>query len=69
MLNYFDRTFGLSMTPAKYTELLNTGYPMHQELDLPAGDIFLRLGVHDVASDRYGATDIPLKVMSQTPAK
>jgi VWFA-related protein len=62
ILNYSDRTFKRVIGPAKYGELLQAGWPMHQELDLPAGDIYLRLGVRDITTGWLGSLEIPLKV-------
>jgi hypothetical protein len=62
MLNYSDRTFKRAIGPAKYGELLQAGWPMHQELDLPSGDIYLRLGVRDMTTGWLGSLEVPLKV-------
>lgn len=62
MLNFADQTFRLTMIPTKYDELLRTGWPLHQELDLPAGHFNLRLLIRDVTSERAGALTIPLTV-------
>jgi VWFA-related protein len=62
MLNYSDRTFKRVIGPAKYGEFLQAGWPMHQELDLPAGDIYLRLGVRDITTGWLGSLEIPVKV-------
>jgi hypothetical protein len=55
ILNYSDRTFKRVIGPAKYGEFLQAGWPMHQELDLPAGDIYLRLGVRDITTGWLGS--------------
>jgi len=62
ILNYSDRTFKRIIHPAKYSEFLQTGWPMHQELDLPAGDVYLRLGVRDITTGWLGSLEIPVKV-------
>ena len=69
MLNYSDRTFKRSIGPAKYGEFMQAGWPMHQELDLPAGDIYLRLGVRDITTGWLGSLEIPVKVAIQTQEK
>jgi VWFA-related protein len=35
---------------------------LHQEIDLPAGKAYLRIGVHDLMSGRIGTLEIPLTV-------
>jgi hypothetical protein len=40
--------------------MLRTGANASQQIDVPAtGDYFLRIGVHDLASDRVGAIEVP----------
>lgn len=60
ILNYSDRTFKRTMDAAKYGEALQNGWPMHQDLDVPAGEIYLRLGVRDPATGWLGSLEIPL---------
>ena len=41
--------------------MLATGLPARQEIAVPVkGNYFLRVGVHDVASDHIGALEIPV---------
>jgi hypothetical protein len=65
ILNYSDRTFKRIIQPAKYGEFLQAGWPMHQDLDLPAGEIYLRLGVRDITTGWLGSLEIPVKVAIQ----
>jgi hypothetical protein len=44
---------------------MQTGVPMHQEIDLPAGCIYLRIVVCNLDSSRVGAMEIPLTVAKQ----
>jgi len=44
------------------------GAAAHQEIDLPPhGDYFLRIGVHDLGSDRVGALELSTASISQIP--
>ncbi len=61
ILNYSDRSFKRKMDSAKYSEALQNGWPVHQDLDVPAGDIYLRLGVRDTTTGWLGSLEIPLK--------
>ena len=61
-LNYTDRGLGVNLTVAQSEQALRTGLPMHEEIDLPAGQVYLRVAVHDLASGRIGSTEIPLLV-------
>jgi VWFA-related protein len=65
ILNYSDRTFKRVIPPAKYGEVLQGGWPMHQELNVPAGDIYLRLGVRDTTTGWLGSLEIPIKVATK----
>jgi VWFA-related protein len=61
-LNYADRGNELNLTPALYEQVIHAGVPMHQEIDLPAGQVYLRVVVHDLGNARIGSTEIPLVV-------
>jgi VWFA-related protein len=58
-LNYTDGGFAIDTPPAQERQ---QGIRMHQEIDLPAGQVFLRVGVHDLISGRIGTVEIPLQV-------
>jgi VWFA-related protein len=64
LLNVASRAFKLNLQAAQYRRIMQSGLPMHQELDVPAGEIYLRLGVHDLATGRIGGVEIPLEVSS-----
>lgn len=64
-LNYIDKAFTVNMAGDKYAQTLQKGLQMHQEIDLPAGEVYLRAAVHDLNSDRVGAIEIPLVVKEQ----
>src|SRR5215472_3998353 len=61
IVNSTRRGFKLDMPPAVYDEVLRTGYSVRTELDLPDGDTWLRLAVHDVSADRLGSMEVPVK--------
>jgi len=49
-----------SLPPAAYQSMLASGAKLRQEIDVPAtGEYILRVGVHDLTSDRVGAIEIP----------
>ena len=58
-LNYTDGGFAIDTPPKQSAQ---QGIRMHQEIDLPAGQVFLRVGVHDLISGRIGTVEIPLQV-------
>jgi hypothetical protein len=66
VVNASRRSFKLGIPSAKYEEILRTGYSVRSELDLPAGDVWLRLAVHDISADRVGSIEVPLNVRAKT---
>jgi len=58
-VNYTDGGFAVDTPPAPGTQ---QGIRMHQEIDLPAGLVYLRIGVHDLISGRMGTVEIPLNI-------
>ena len=62
ILNVVNRTFKLNLQSEQYDRIMRTGLPLHQELDVPAGEVYLRIGVHDLSTDRVGSMEIPLPV-------
>jgi hypothetical protein len=49
---------------AAYQSMLSTGAKARQEIDIPAtGDYILRVGVHDLSSDRVGAIEFPVSAI------
>jgi VWFA-related protein len=66
-LNYADDGFQFTIRPSQYDMVMQRGLPFHGELDLPRGEVFLRIAVHDLASDHVGSLEIPLHVTAVTP--
>jgi hypothetical protein len=57
-----------SLTPAQFARIQQTGFPWHQEIDVPIkGDYSLRLGVHDIAANRVGTTEISIAGVRNLP--
>lgn len=59
-LNWFDKGFQLKLNPEQYSHSITAGIPMRMALDLPAGDAFLRIAVHDLDAGRVGSLEIPV---------
>ena len=62
VINFTQRAFELDLQPALYAQMMSGGFPQHQEIDLPTGQLFLRIVVRDLDSPRAGATEVPLTV-------
>jgi hypothetical protein len=50
------------ITAEQYQQMIRAPLRFLQALDLPAGEIFLRVGVLDAVSDKAGTLEIPLVV-------
>lgn len=60
-VNTLKKTASLNLSDAQYRLYLEHGLPLRTAIAIPAkGNYFLRLGVHDLASDRAGALEIPV---------
>ncbi|HLZ41649.1 MAG TPA: VWA domain-containing protein [Candidatus Sulfotelmatobacter sp.] len=70
-LNFVVRTFGIELEPNGYAEAKTIGLQLHQEIDVPKGDFYLRTGIYDHGSARAGTLGIPLATSTPThdPAK
>ena len=66
---YATDTVEADFTPAVYQQIMTTGFPDHQELDLKPGTYRLRLGVIDRGSRKAGTVDVPLTIGATEPAK
>jgi VWFA-related protein len=57
-----------TFTKAEYEAMQKYGAAAHQQIDLPPkGDYFLRIGVHDLGSDRVGALELSTASIASTP--
>ena len=64
-INGVDRGMGYNLTPPLYQQIMHSGLPIHQEIDLPEGSVYLRMVVHDRGSTNVGSTEISLVVVKQ----
>ena len=61
-LNYVERGADLNLTDDVYNRVMRSGVPVHEEIDLPAGRVYLRVVVEDMNNARIGSTEIPVVV-------
>ena len=61
-LNSVLNTMKLDLAPQTYADALKTGLPFYQELDIPAGDATVRVGMYDIMSHKMGSLEFPLTV-------
>jgi VWFA-related protein len=56
------------VTPDNYTTLLQKGVAIQQQVSVPAkGEAFLRIGTHDLLSNRIGTVEIPAADVASLP--
>lgn len=65
LLNSEVKIIQLSIPGDVYAKIVEQGFPYHQELDLPKGEFFLRLGIFDQATSKAGAMEVPIAVVQQ----
>jgi hypothetical protein len=70
-VNVATNDMRLNMTAAEFVTYLKNGLHIKQQIDVPAGrenEYFLRMGMHDLNSDRSGAIEMPLTEIKQMVA-
>lgn len=61
LMNHLINQLHASVTPQEFQQDLQQGLQFHEEISVPAkGDSFLRIVVHDVATDKLGAIEVPI---------
>jgi len=62
LLNWAGNKVPIALDQAAWDQSSRSGLQIHQVLDLPAGDVFLRVGLYDPNSGRFGSMEIPLHI-------
>ena len=62
-LNWLVRSMNMSLKPQLYAAFQQGGVQLHQEIDVPKGDMYLRTGVYDLTTNKAGTLEIPLEKM------
>jgi hypothetical protein len=73
-VNSIEQSIEIKLTDEAYAKASQNGLQLHQELDVPKSEIWLRIGVYDPANMRVGTMEISLhqsavkdvKISSQT---
>jgi VWFA-related protein len=61
-VNYLDTSVQLNFRDQRFARVMATGIPVRLALDLPLGQISLRIAVHDLSAGRAGSLEIPVAV-------
>jgi VWFA-related protein len=68
LMNAIKETVRAKLRAEGYESREQSGWKFHQNIGAPAkGEFFLRIGVHDVGSDRAGAVEVPLAAIQPPP--
>ena len=66
LLNVEDAKVSLNLNPTDYAKFLHAPVQMHFQVSAPSRlETFLRIGVRDVASNRFGVVEIPTSSVSR----
>lgn len=66
-ITHLSQTIDLNLSPERYKALQTKPMQIVQAIDLPLGEVFLRIGVLDSVSDKTGTIEIPLTVPRKDP--
>jgi hypothetical protein len=58
-LNFVVTNGEIRLQPKVYAGLLQVGLQIHQEIDVPKGDLYLRTGTYDLGSNTAGTLGAP----------
>jgi len=64
-VNLYQHPFQLGLKDALMQKIMTSGIPLRLAFDLPAGQVYLRIGVHDLNANRAGSLEVPLQVNAQ----
>lgn len=61
-LNWLSSDVPIALDQAGWNQYSRSGLQIHGRLDLPAGDVYLRVGLYDPTSGQFGTYEVPLHV-------
>jgi VWFA-related protein len=68
LINSDDDLVRANYGPPAYARVMTTGVPFHQEISVPVrGEYYLRVGFHDLRTNRVGAVEIPVAAVRNLP--
>jgi VWFA-related protein len=69
VVNTATRVGRASLPAERFAQLLQHGLDIRQSIDVPVqGNYYLRIGIHDLGSDRVGAVEIPVASLQSRQA-
>lgn len=68
VLNRVGKVIDLNLEPETYKRFMEGAVNLHLDVSSPAaGQTYLRIGVHDISSNRLGVVEIPTAAISRLP--
>jgi VWFA-related protein len=62
LITSVSRTIPLTLSTSEHEEFIHQPFQFFQQIDLPQGQLFLRIGILDRTSNKIGTLEIPLNV-------
>jgi hypothetical protein len=62
-LNLVAKKSKILLQPSAYTAVQKIGLQLHQEIDVPQGEVYLRTGIYDLGSGTAGTLGVPLSTV------
>jgi hypothetical protein len=63
LLNAVSRKIPIHLQPDVFAALQKVGFQLHEEIELPKGNIYLQTGIYDLGANHAGTLGIPLHVV------
>ena len=68
LINVQSNGMETNFTASQYAAAMNTDLTYPEQISVPAkGEYYLRIGMHDVGSDRVGALEVPVATVAKLP--
>jgi VWFA-related protein len=64
-VNYLNPSYAMKIQPSQFAQTRASGIRVRFALDLPAGQVSLRIAVHDMGSGRAGSFEVPLAIAAK----
>jgi VWFA-related protein len=64
-VNYLGRSVAMKFDSAQFAQIMTNGVRVRMSLDVPPGEGFLRIAVHDLSGARVGSLEVPLAVAAR----
>ncbi|MGD0797473.1 MAG: VWA domain-containing protein [Acidobacteriaceae bacterium] len=67
LINSLSQTLHMPLAPDEYADFIRTPFKFSQQLDLPPGPAYLRIGILDPTSNKVGTLELQITVPKPTP--